>query len=76
MHIYYICFLSGFAISAGVYSALHILFPVPAVVDFVARAPSARVLMEEYRDQWDGEDEVQTVLSPPKPDSVRILEFR
>ncbi|KAJ5784738.1 Allantoin permease [Penicillium pulvis] len=68
MHIYYICFLSGFAISAGVYSALHILFPVPAVVEFVARAPSARVLMEEYRDQWDCEDEVQTVLSPPKPD--------
>ncbi|KAJ6088641.1 Allantoin permease [Penicillium sp. IBT 16267x] len=67
-HIYYICFLSGFAISAAVYSALHFLFPVAAVVDFVARAPSARLLMEEYRDQWDREDEVQTVLTRPKPD--------
>ncbi|KAJ5288655.1 Allantoin permease [Penicillium angulare] len=64
--VYYICFLSGFAISGAVYCVLHFLFPVAAVVDFVARAPAACVLMDEYREQWDREDELGTVLTPPK----------
>ncbi|KAJ5925302.1 Allantoin permease [Penicillium verhagenii] len=71
MHLYYICFLSGFFISAGVYSALHHVFPVPAVVNFVERAPSARTLMEEYREQWDRDDDSETVLtSAPKLDVI------
>lgn len=55
--LYYICFLSGLAISATVYCVLHWIFPVVAVQYFVGTGPSADVLMREYRDRWD---EVET----------------
>ncbi|CAI7565782.1 unnamed protein product [Penicillium pancosmium] len=53
-HLYYICFLSGLAISAVVYCTFHLLFPATAVRDFVSTAPPAPVLMREYRERWDG----------------------
>ncbi|KAJ5166291.1 Allantoin permease [Penicillium canariense] len=62
-HIYYICFLSGLAISAAVYCSLHYLFPVLAVRDFVQTSPPAEVLMREYRERWDRGDEVETILT-------------
>lgn len=54
-HLYYICFLVGFAISASVFCLLHLVFPAKDVVHFVASNPSARFLMAEYQDRWDGE---------------------
>lgn len=56
-HLYYICFLAGFAISAGLYCALHFVFPDRASQAFVRNAPEARVLMREYQDRWDGVEE-------------------
>lgn len=54
-HLYYICFLSGFFISAVVYTVLHYIFPAKAVQQWVKSSASPAVLMREYRDQWDGE---------------------
>jgi NCS1 family nucleobase:cation symporter-1 len=53
-HLYYICFLSGFAISASVYCTLHFVFPTRAVKDFVVKSAPAEVLMREYQERWDG----------------------
>lgn len=62
--LYYICFLSGLAISAAVYCVLHLLFPAGAVQDFVETAPPAASLMREYRERWDhGEVETENVLA-------------
>ncbi|KAE8137160.1 permease for cytosine/purines, uracil, thiamine, allantoin-domain-containing protein [Aspergillus pseudotamarii] len=55
--IYYVCFLTGTAISAAVYTALHYIFPTPEVRTFVEKAPSPAVLMQEYRSRWDREDD-------------------
>ncbi|KAJ5109997.1 Allantoin permease [Penicillium argentinense] len=68
MHLYYICFLSGLAISAAVYCALHYVFPIRSVQQFVAMAPPAGVLMREYRERWDGEEveNVEDVLTAYK----------
>lgn len=54
-HLYYICFLSGFTISAAVYCTLHYVFPSKAVQEWVKGSLSSAVLIGEYRDQWDGE---------------------
>ncbi|KAF8851032.1 NCS1 nucleoside transporter family protein [Acephala macrosclerotiorum] len=54
-HLYYICFLTGFAISANVHCALHIIFPAEGLNHFVASSPPGRALMAEYQDRWDGE---------------------
>lgn len=54
-HLYYICFLTGLSISAAVYVALHYLFPVKRVKQFVDDAPPAGVLIREYRERWDEE---------------------
>ncbi|KUJ07643.1 NCS1 nucleoside transporter family protein [Mollisia scopiformis] len=54
-HLYYICFLIGFAISSGVYCLLHFIFPAKGLNDFVASSPSPRSLMAEYQERWDGE---------------------
>jgi NCS1 family nucleobase:cation symporter-1 len=53
-HLYYICFLSGFVISAAVYCLLHFLFPAVALKDFVAESGSPKHIMKEYRDRWNG----------------------
>ncbi|KAE8348185.1 permease for cytosine/purines, uracil, thiamine, allantoin-domain-containing protein [Aspergillus coremiiformis] len=60
--VYYICFLTGTAISAVVYAALHYVFPAAAVRSFVATAPSPGTLMREYRARWEEEsaDEMGT----------------
>lgn len=55
-HLYYISFLSGFAISAVVYCTLHLVFPASACKNFVERSPSASNLMAEFEDKWDGEN--------------------
>jgi len=55
-HLYYICFLAGFAISASVYCFLHLVFPARRLQDFVVHAPPAKVLMEEYRSACDAAD--------------------
>ncbi|PWY96125.1 allantoin permease [Aspergillus sclerotioniger CBS 115572] len=52
-HLYYICFLSGAFISGMVYVILHYVFPDRRLQEFVASAPAARVLMEEYRERLD-----------------------
>ena len=52
-HLYYICFLSGAFISGTVYVFLHYVFPDRRLQEFVAVAPPARVLMEEYRERLD-----------------------
>lgn len=57
MHLYYICFLVGLAISAFVYCALHFFFPARAVKNFVQTAPSPGTLMAESREKWDNRDE-------------------
>ncbi|CZR69975.1 related to uracil permease [Phialocephala subalpina] len=54
-HLYYICFLAGFSISASVYCGLHFIFPAEGLNRFVASSPPARALMAEYQDRWDGE---------------------
>ncbi|KAE8400626.1 allantoin permease [Aspergillus pseudonomiae] len=56
--IYYLCFLTGTAISAAVFTALHYIFPTPEVRRFVEKAPSPGLLMPEYRLRWDREDSV------------------
>jgi len=53
-HLYYICFLSGFVISASVYCFLHFLFPAQACSDFVESSPAAAILMAKYEQTWDG----------------------
>ncbi|EEP81449.1 predicted protein [Uncinocarpus reesii 1704] len=53
VHLYQICFLAGFAISASVYCGLHFLFPVRAIQDYVANAAPADVLIREYREACD-----------------------
>jgi NCS1 family nucleobase:cation symporter-1 len=54
-HLYYICFLSGFAISASVFSLLHFIFPAVTSQRFVADGTSPRELMKEYQERWDAE---------------------
>lgn len=59
-HFYYICFLTGFVLSAAVYCILHYVFPVPEVQRFVESAPSVETLVREDQDQCD---EVEAVVS-------------
>jgi NCS1 family nucleobase:cation symporter-1 len=67
MHLYYICFLVGFAISAFVYCGLHFVFPATAVGKFVRSAPSPSILMAESREKWDNSDEtVHLEIDVPK----------
>jgi NCS1 family nucleobase:cation symporter-1 len=54
-HLYYICFLSGFAISSAVFCFLHFMFSAHEITGLVTRSPPPRVLMNEYQDRWDGE---------------------
>jgi len=54
-HLYYICFLSGFAISTAVYSTLHFLFPAQASKNFVENSPFPENLMTDYEQRWDSE---------------------
>ena len=68
-HLYYICFLTGLAISAAVYVTLHYLFPVKSVRQFVESAPPARVLMREYRERWDEGLEFDTDIFEDRPKS-------
>lgn len=56
MHLYYICFIVGLAISATVYCTLHTLFPVSSITNFVDFAPPPAALMDEYRERWDRDD--------------------
>lgn len=56
-HLYYICFLTGFIISAAVFCILHWVFPVPEVQRFVESAGSVQVFVREYREEWDGSAE-------------------
>lgn len=61
-HLYYICFLSGLFITSAVYCALHFIFPVKKINDFLDSASPAETLMREYRERWDEEgDEVDIV---------------
>jgi NCS1 family nucleobase:cation symporter-1 len=55
-HLYYICFLAGFAISATIFCILHWVFPANDVVHFVASISSPKLLMAGYQDRWDVED--------------------
>jgi NCS1 family nucleobase:cation symporter-1 len=54
-HLYYICFLAGFAISATIYCVLHLTCPAHASKQFVEESPSARALMRKYQERRDGE---------------------
>lgn len=51
------------------YVALHFLFPVQSVSQFVESAPPAGALMKEYRERWDeGRDvDVESIVESPKP---------
>jgi NCS1 family nucleobase:cation symporter-1 len=63
-HLYYICFLAGFAISATIFCILHWVFPAKDVVNFVASISSPKLLMAEYQDQWDvGDSEITEDVS-------------
>lgn len=67
-HLYYICFLSGIAISASVFIALHYLFPAEQVKEFVDSAPSPAILQVEYRERWDAEaEDVERIQEHTKP---------
>ncbi|KOC12467.1 hypothetical protein AFLA70_40g004621 [Aspergillus flavus AF70] len=61
---YYICFLTGTAISAGMYTALHYIFPTPEVRAFVEKAPSPGILMQEYRLPGDRREEIVEQVKP------------
>ncbi|QRD88811.1 permease for cytosine/purines, uracil, thiamine, allantoin-domain-containing protein [Aspergillus flavus] len=61
---YYICFLTGTAISAGMYTALHYIFPTPEVRAFVEKAPSPGILMQEYRLPGDQREEIVEQVKP------------
>ncbi|PQE11482.1 Allantoin permease protein [Rutstroemia sp. NJR-2017a BBW] len=54
-HLYYICFLVGFAISATIFCILHLVFPAKDVVHFVASISSPKLLMAEYQGRWDSD---------------------
>ena len=56
IHMYYICFLVGFSITASVFCLLHFVFPAKQVVNFVASSLSAKILIADYQDRWDGEN--------------------
>lgn len=68
-HLYYICFLSGFAISASIYCLLHLIFPAVGSKQFVADVASLRELMKEYQDRWDG----QTIESASDTDKNGVV---
>ncbi|EYE96758.1 nucleobase cation symporter-1 family protein [Aspergillus ruber CBS 135680] len=62
-HLYYICFLTGFTISAAVYCILHYVFPVSEAQRFVDSAGPVKVLIRAYREEWDGgAEEVEGVV--------------
>ncbi|KAF9891407.1 hypothetical protein FE257_004263 [Aspergillus nanangensis] len=68
--LFYICFLSGITISATVFIALHHFFPATKVQHFVDTAPPAHVLMQEYRERWEGEEDediAERLQEQPKP---------
>lgn len=54
IHLYYICFLVGFCLSATVFCLLYYIFPPSEVMDFID-SNSAKSLMADYQDRWDGE---------------------
>jgi len=54
-HLYYLCFLSGFAISASLYVFLHFVFPAKASQAFVKNGSTPASLMRKYQERWDGE---------------------
>jgi NCS1 family nucleobase:cation symporter-1 len=54
-HLYYICFLAGFAMSSSIYCLLHFVFPAHALNEFVSSSPPSKSLMVEYQERWDGE---------------------
>ncbi|KAM5467015.1 hypothetical protein MauCBS54593_005635 [Microsporum audouinii] len=56
--IYQLCFLVGFGISASVYTALHLAFPDAKLQQYVSTAASPAVLIQEYRDSLDQEDDL------------------
>ncbi|KAE8149174.1 permease for cytosine/purines, uracil, thiamine, allantoin-domain-containing protein [Aspergillus avenaceus] len=62
---YYICFLTGAAISAIVFTVLHCIFPASGVQSFVKTAPASEVLMREYRQQWDNSHSVEALVEEP-----------
>lgn len=55
-------------ISAAVYVALHYIFPVQRINEFVETAPPAGVLIRSYREQWDDEAElgVERIMAETK----------
>ncbi|KAI9730557.1 MAG: hypothetical protein M1834_005798 [Cirrosporium novae-zelandiae] len=71
-HLYDICFLSGFAISAAVYWALHMVIPASRVDEFVRTAPSPKELQLKYQEEIDAAayeaEEVVVVGMQPKGD--------
>ncbi|XRM38705.1 hypothetical protein ABZX51_002102 [Aspergillus tubingensis] len=68
MHLYYICFLSGALIAGAAFAALHYVFPDRRVRSFLASAPTARIMIEEYRDQQVTVEAVIHVGSPKLSD--------
>ena len=66
MHLYYICFLAGLAISGTVYVSLHYIFPVRRIRNFVSSAIPAGELILQYREQLDDSVETIQVIEPSK----------
>ncbi|KAH8652640.1 NCS1 nucleoside transporter family protein [Tricladium varicosporioides] len=76
-HLYYICFLVGFAIAAAVYCTLHFIFPAHAQKEFVnTRGPPSQ-LMREYQDKWDGEssDSVEDYINKDGGARARVIDY-
>jgi NCS1 family nucleobase:cation symporter-1 len=55
IHLYYICFLVGFVISASLYCFLHFIFPAKSLQEFVKNGSTPASLMSQYQDRWDGD---------------------
>ncbi|PHH87208.1 hypothetical protein CDD83_9184 [Cordyceps sp. RAO-2017] len=66
IELYYLNYMYGYLVSGLIYTALHRLFPVRAIDDFVQQPTSALELQLYYREQWD-------TPSPEASDIGRML---
>jgi nucleobase:cation symporter-1, NCS1 family len=70
--LYYICFLTGVAISATTFVALNYIFPAKKLKAYVNDSQTWREARIEFRDRWDALADASAGLQPGKGEDREI----
>ena len=76
-HLYSICFLSGFAISATIFVSLHYLFPAQNMQTFAKSPQTSKDLVDYYRETGDAQavDAEQIYVETKDVEIARPMSF-